>query len=92
MGQESCPIFSYDVENRAARKVKSQRNFSVGNKFIHRLLLRGQPPQKGVAMKNIDLKVKIRGTPEYALAQDEVQAFFGILLERIVKLAASENE
>lgn len=43
-------------------------------------------------MKNIDLKVKIRGTPEYALAQDEVQAFFGILLERIVKLAASENE
>ena len=28
MGQESCPIFSYDVENQAARKVKSQRNFS----------------------------------------------------------------
>ena len=43
-------------------------------------------------MKNINLKVKIRGTPEYALAQDKAQAFFGILLERIVKLAASENE
>ena len=28
MGQESCPNFSYDVENQAARKVKSQRNFS----------------------------------------------------------------
>ena len=68
MGQESCPIFSYDVENQAARKVKAQRNFSVGNKFIHRLLLRGQPPQKGDAMKNIDLEVIIRGTPKDALA------------------------
>ena len=92
MGQESCPNFSYDVENQAARKVKSQRNFSGGNKFIHRILLRGQPPQKGDAMKNIDLEVIIRGTPKDALAQDEAQAFFGILLERIVKLAAEENE
>ena len=53
MGQESCPIFSYDVENQAAKKVKSQRNFSGGNKFIHRISLRGQPPQKGDVMKNI---------------------------------------
>lgn len=43
-------------------------------------------------MKNIDLKVKIRGTPKDALAQDEAQVFFEILLERIIKLAAEENE
>ena len=43
-------------------------------------------------MKNIDLEVIIRGTPKDALAQDEAQAFFDILLERIVKLAAEENE
>ena len=43
-------------------------------------------------MKNIDLEVIIRGTPKDALAQDEAQAFFGILLERIAKLAAGENE
>ena len=41
-------------------------------------------------MKNIE--VIIRGTPKDALAQDEAQAFFGIILERIVKLAAGENE
>lgn len=43
-------------------------------------------------MKNIDLEVIIRGTPKDALAQDEAQVFFEILLERIVKLAAGENE
>lgn len=43
-------------------------------------------------MKNIDLEVISRGTPKDALSEDKAQAFFGILLERIVKLAAGENE